>query len=259
MFSIRSCMPYAALVVLAVSVGADGSVISINSAVVQWHVFNDIPGATLSGVNNYPSSVSLEEQGVSAASGHTERDVWWFSSNGTSPYLFQHNDYFQASFTLDLTGFPTSPRKEAGFLFRTVNEGDTQFIVDTDGHVVEFGGISFYLFSGNGIVSYNSGDSITLGLSYFMDENGNNAMQFWANGFNSPIFELGPTVGSGTLDFGDGSTLGGYFQIENDPSNPTNSGTAIFTDISITAVPEPSVVAIISMGLLPLLSRRRRA
>jgi hypothetical protein len=158
-----------------------------------------------------------------------------------------------------LTGNPITPRKEAGFLFSTANEGDIQFIVNTDGHeVVQFGGISFYSFSGNNIVSYNSGDTIRLGLNYFLDGNGKNALQFFANGNASPVFEMGPSVGSGALDIGNGSTLGGYFQIANDPANPNNAGTALFQNISIESVPEPSSFVLLSAGILPLLLRRRR-
>jgi hypothetical protein len=234
---------------------------SINSAVIQSRVFNDIPGATFTGINNYPAGISLTESGVSAATGFANRDQWRFSNNGATPYSFQHNDYFTASMTLNLTGSPITPRKEAGFLFSTASNGDIQFVVNTDGHeVVQFGGISFYSFSDTSHashVSYNSGDNITLAMSYFLDGSGKNALQFFANGIASPVFEFGPSVGSGALDIGDGSTLGGYFQIVNDPNNPSNSGNALFSNISIAAVPEPSSLALAGLGALTFLIRRK--
>ncbi len=234
-----------------------GQVSSINSAVVTTHVFNDVPSAVPTVINNYPSLISLSEAGVSAPTGFADRDVWRFSNNGTTAYSLQHNDYFSARFTLNLTGSPITPRKEAGFLFSTASNGDIQFIVNTDGHeVVQFGGISFYSFNVNNGITYNSGDNIALGLNYFLDGNGKNALQFFANGVASPVFEFGPTVGSGALDIGDGSTLGGYFQIVNDPSNPSNSGTALFENIVIT--PEPSTMALFGLGSVALLLRRRR-
>lgn len=247
----------ATLLSLAAASGAYAQISTVNSAVVRSRVFNDVPGAVFTGVNNYPGLVSLGESGVSAATGFANRDMWQYSANSATPYLFQNGDYFQASFTLNLTGSPISPRKEAGFLFSTVNDGDIQFIVNTDGHeVVQFGGISFYSFNVNNGITYNSGDNITLGLSYFLDGNGKNALQFFANGVGTPIFEFGPAVGSGALDIGNGSTLGGYFQIVNDPANPSNSGTAVFSNIRI--VPEPSMVALLGLGIVPLLFRRRR-
>ena|ERR1035441_3294272 len=177
-----------------------------------------------------------------------------------SAYQFQNGDYFDASMTLQLSGSPIAPRKEAGFLFSTANFGDIQFIVNTDGHeVVQFGGISFYSFNnstpplGGYGMTYNSGAFIILGLNYFLDTaTGNNALQFFANGNASPVFDFASGAG-----IGNGSTLGGYFQIQNDPANPGNSGSAVFQNITIT-VPEPSSLVLLSAGVLPLLLRRRR-
>jgi hypothetical protein len=231
---------------------------SINSGVVNTRVFNDVPGAAVTSFNLYPAIILFAESGVSAPAGGANRDVWRFSNNGgSSPYQFQNNDYFDASFTLQLTGSPITPRKEAGFILTSASVGDIQFIVNTDGHeVVQFGGVSFYSFSGNNIVSYNSGDTIKLGVDYFPALDGNNALQFFANGNASPIFEF--ASGSG---IGNGSTLGGYFQIQNDPSNPGNSGLATFQNISIVTIPEPSSLAVLTMGTIILGTvclRRRR-
>jgi len=86
-----------------------------------------------------------------------------------------------------------------------------------------------------------------LGLTYFLDSNGKNALMFTANGVNSPVEEFATGAG-----IGDGSTLGGYFQIVNDPTNPVNGGTASFGKIAIT-VPEPSTFVLLSLGAVPLL------
>ena len=263
MTSLQRCAWNAALIGVCVAAlnGANAQVSSINSAVVTPRFYNDITNATFTGVNSYPGTISFTETGVSQPTGFADRDVWQFSNNGgTSAYQFQNGNYFMASFNLTLTGTPITPRKEAGFLFSTANDGDIQFIVNTDGHeVVQFGGISFYSFSGNNIVSYNSGDTINLGMRYFMDGNGDNALQFFANGNASPVFDFTSTVGSGALDIGNGSTLGGYFQIVNDPSNPSNSGSAVFGNITIA--PEPSTLAFLGLGIVSLGSvmlRRRR-
>ena len=243
---------------LAATNGAYAQINTINSAFVTPRVFNDVPGAVGTYVNNYPSLISFSEQGMSTTNAaFANRDLWQFSNNGTSAYQFQPTDYFQASFDLTLTGTPITPRKEAGFLFSTGTDGDVQFIVNTDGHeVVQFGGVSFYSFNfstppaGGYGMTYNSGDTIRLSISYFLDGNGKNALQFGANGNSSPVFEFGPTVGGGALGIDAGSTLGGYFQIVNDPSNPSNGGTAVWGNI--TMVPEPSAWALLSLGILPL-------
>ena len=236
--------------------GADAQVNSINSAIVRPRVYNDDPASTFTSVNNYPSLISLSDTNVTAG-GFANRHVWNFSNNGATAYKFDNNDYFQASMTLNLTG-NASPRKEAGFLFDT-NGGQGQFIVNTDAHeVVVFGGpLPFYSFNSSNGLKYNSGDTITLGMTYFKDAAGNNAIIYSANGINSPAEEFTNLEG-GIIT---GSTLGGYLQVPVDTKNPTNGATALFTNISIKAVvPEPSAYAAFGLGLtsLGLLLRRLR-
>jgi hypothetical protein len=256
---LKRCTCYATLIGLAAANGAYAQINTVNSAFVTPRAFNDVPGATLNVINNYPGFIAFSEGGVSAATGFANRELWQFSNNGTSAYQIQDGQYFNASFDLTLSGNPITPRKEAGFLFSTANDGDIQFIVNTDGHeVVQIGGISFYSFSVNNGITYNSGNTINLGMSYFQDGNDKNALRFWANGVASPVFEFGPTVGSGALDIGNGSTLGGYFQIQNDPANPSNGGFALFEDLSMTVVPEPSVLSLLGLGIVALVFRRRR-
>jgi hypothetical protein len=243
---------------------ASADVSTINSAIVTPRVFNDVPGATFSGVNNYPASIVFRESGVSSPFGFADRDVWQFSSDGgASAYQFQNGDYFQASFDLSLDVTAVTPRKEAGFVFHMASENvDLEFIVDSDAHeVVQIGGISFYSFTASNGISYSAGQTIQLGLDYFLDASGKNALQFFANGTASPIFEFGPTVGTGALDIGNGSTLGGYFQIINDPNNAGNGGTATFRNISISgisATPEPSALLLLASGFIGLMLVARR-
>src|SRR5262249_38398996 len=149
---------------------ASAQVTSINSAAVSPRVYNDVPSATLTVVTNYPALISFREQNVSAPTGFANRDVWHFSNDGgTTAYQFQSNDYFQASMTITLVGDPITPRKEAGFVFNNPANDGGQFIVNTDGHeVVSFGGfLPFYAFP----KFFNSGDSVTLGITYFRDQN----------------------------------------------------------------------------------------
>lgn len=237
---------------LAAANGAYAQVSSINSVILHPRTFNDMPSSTLTTFNNYSSLIYFNDQGVSAASGFANRHVWDFSNNGgTSAYQFQNDDFFQVSMTLTLTGSPTSPRKEAGFLLDTIG-GQGQFIVNTDGHeVVAFGGpLPFYAFP----AAFNSGNTVTLGMTYFRDGNGKRAIIYSANGVNSPAQEFG-NLEQGIIN---NSTLGGYLQIQNAPGVPGNFGTASFQNLSMQAVPEPSVIAFLSLGGFALLLRRRR-
>lgn len=204
-----------------------GQISSINSANYHPREFNDIPNATLTVVSNYPSLISFKEQNVSAPTGFANRDVWRFSNDGgATPYHFTNDEFFTAFMTVTLTGDPISPRKEAGFVLNSIG-GDGQFIVNTDGHeIVAFGGpFPFYAFPR----TFNSGDTITLGITYFLDSNGKRAIIYYANCMQSPPLEFS-NLEQGIID---NSTLGAYFQIVNASTNPTNSGTAVFQNIHI--------------------------
>jgi len=235
---------------LAVANGAFAQISTINSANYHPREFNDVPGAALTVVSNYSSLIRFSELGVSAPTGFANRDIWRFSNNGgTTAYQFQNTNYFQVSMSLTLTASSISPRKEAGFLFDTAG-GQGQFIVNTDGHeIVAFGGpLPFYAFPS----TYNSGDTITLGINYFRN-NGTNSIIYSANGVNSPVLPF-TNLEQGIIN---NSTLGGYFQIQNAISNPFNDAIASFQNIRM--VPEPSTFALLSLGVLPLglLLRRR--
>src|ERR1035437_9523804 len=269
----RSLTCFAALVGLVAASGAYGQISSINSAVVTTHFFNDIPLAVPTVINSYPGSISLSEAGVSKPSaGGLDRDTWKFSNDGLTAYQIRNGDYFNASFGLTLTGSGTPGiGLEAGFLFSNpsgVFGGDAQSLVTASGVVVQFGGPSYYPFSpaaggypgaGGSVPDYVLGQTYTMGFNYVVDPNtGKDAFQYSVNGQfaasspGNPYFDLDGPVGSA------GDTLGGYFQIQNDPNNPNNHGTALFSNIIITAVPEPSALALLGLGILTLVFRRRR-
>jgi len=226
-FNRRACC--VTLIGLAAVTGAYAQISTINSAVYHPREYNDVPGSTLTVVSNYPSVIAFSDQNVSAPSGFANRHVWRFSSNsGTSPYAFSNDDFFTVTMTVTLTGDPASPRKEAGFLFDTLG-GQGQFIINTDGHeVVAFGGpLPFYAFP----ATFHSGDTVTLGITYFLDSAGKRAVIYSANCLQSPPLEFS-NLEQGIID---GSTLGGYLQIVNASSVPTNSGMAVYQNINLGA------------------------
>jgi hypothetical protein len=278
MTSLQSCTRKSAFVGLCLAAvnGAYAQVSSINSAFIDPRVFDDVPAATLTTANNYPSGISFTEANVSSSSGFANRDVWYFSNNGgTSAYQFQANDYFSASFNVTLTGGAPGLDIETGFLFSNPSGnfgGDLQLVATGGGVVFQGGGPSYYPFSpaaggfpgaGGSVPNYVEGQAITMTMNYVVDPiTGKNAFEYAVNGqlaassAGDPYFDLGPgqTLGS------PGDTLGGYFQIQTAPtSNPNNTGEAQFTDITITPIiPEPSSFLLLGAGIAPLLLLRRR-
>ena len=223
--------------------GANAQVSTINSVVVSPRFYNDVSNAVLKVVTNYPALISFAETNVSATNGFANRDVWHFSADGGSTaYQFQSNDYFTVTMKLTLVGDPATPRKEAGFVFNNPANDGGEFILDTDGHeVVAFGGfLPFYAFP----KFFNSGDTVTLGITYFRDANGKNAIVYSANGTNSPALELSNTE-QGVIN---GTTIGGYFQIQVDKTNTTNSGSASFANITISPAAEVGIATIANAG-----------
>ncbi|HSA00737.1 MAG TPA: hypothetical protein P5055_08355 [Candidatus Paceibacterota bacterium] len=83
-------------------------------------------------------------------------------------------------------------------------------------------------------------------------------MVYSADGLESPVLPF-TNLEQGIID---GSTLGGYFQIVNDPANPLNSGFALFNNITIhspdggdTTVPDADIptLMLLALGVLPIL------
>jgi len=247
---------------------------SINSAIIVPRVFNDVPGATGVYTNLYPGSITLSEANVSGT-GFADRDDWYFSNNGgASPYPFQFNDYFHASFGVTLLGGTPGYDLEAGIRLvdpSGVIGGDIQLPVTNGGVVFQGGGPSYYPFSpaaggypgaGGSVPNYVEGETYTMGITYLVDPNTHlNAFEYSVNGAvaasapGDPYFDLQPGDGLGNTppDY-----LGGYFQIGQDPNNPTQSGEAIFSNITIGAVPEPTTFALLGLGIPCMLRRRRR-
>lgn len=230
---------------------------TMNGAYLNIHAFNDAPASIPTVNNNYPGSISISEANVlNGTSTGLERDIWYFSNNGgTSPYTFQANDYFTASFNLTLSGGWGGHDLEGGFLFSNPSGswgGDDQLLAvgqgGNAGTVVQFGGPSYYPFSpgaggfpgaGGSVPNYGLGQTINMEFIYTIDPNTHaNAFEYAVNGqfaASTPgnnYFDLSGSLGN------PGDFLGGYFQIA-----PT---------------PEPSTLALFGLGLLPLASKLRR-
>ena len=234
----------------------------INSAVILPHVFNDAPASIGTYGNAYPGSILLGEQNVNNGTGNgLERDIWYFSKDGVNPYNLQAGDFFQASFSLTLSGGVPLKDLEGGFIFNDpsgVWGGDDQVVLvgqgGNAGTVVQFGGPSYYPFSpgaggypglGGAVPNYPNGATYRLGFNYTLDPGtGVPAFQYWVDAGGGPQYAANATTGT-YFDLAGpvgnpGDYLGGYFQI------------------APVQVPEPSMLALLGLGVLPLARLLRR-
>lgn len=249
------------LLVAALSLGlATWSWAQLNNAVILDRVFNDDPDSVSSHIKAWPAILLSDNKvdGDGVSPDFANRHAWFLSSDGVSEAQISLTQSWTVSFDLTLIGSPVSPRKEAGFLVRIgmpwgYSEG--QFIVNTDAHeVVAFGWpFPFYSFNANHGLSYNSGDTIHLGMTFFKDSgDGLYKVIYHANGYSSPALALdSQNLFTGWI------TPGGYLQVVIDAGNPSNAGAALFNNI--TAVPEPASIAVLGLGVAALALRRRRA
>lgn len=242
---------------LVVAGGARGQISSINSAVVTPRFFNNFPTATSNIVNNYPSSITMgETSAYSSTSGGLNRDDWNFSNNGSTLYTLGANDFFSVSMTVNVTG-TTNFDNEAGFIIQNVSGNfpgsDLQFIADPQSHFLGmFGGTGFW----NSGINYYAGMTVTLGMSYLYDTvHGQDAFQFWVNAGSGNVYSPIQESWNGPGGVA-GDTFGGYYQIGNGGTAPGASGQAVFGDI--TFIPEPSMLALLGLGIAPLVWRLRR-
>jgi hypothetical protein len=227
----------------------------INSAVITPRVWNDFPGAVGNYVNSYPGSITLGESGQynTGPSGFANRDIWQFSNDGSTAYTLQAGDTtFTASMSLDVTG-ATTVDNEAGFIIPNANGsfggGDLQFIADPQSGFLGFFGGPGYWNSG---FTYVAGTDITMQIAYWQTGATGN-MQFSVTDGTTVTSPVQSWTGNLV-----GDVLGGYFQLQgiDNSAGPGTSGQAVFDDISI--VPEPSVLAMLGLGLLPLARLLRR-
>lgn len=203
-------------------------------AVVLERVFNDCPISTVTSVNNYPASITIDDSWNGLCIGWANAHAWKFTTDGITPVSLGNNGNYKFGATVVLNA--TSGTVEGGLNLAPwwgAVDGHFQARIP-DGEVACFGGrLPFYSFTANHGVVYVAGTPIHMEIEYHA--NGLSAISpatieyrvtYGANNFTSgPIaFDQGnpaedPPHGQwGALD---PSTGGGFAQVNNG-SNGSN-------------------------------------
>jgi len=234
-------------------------------------VFNDFSTSTLTmngSATNPAPNITIDDRNWlndgTGGNGANRHDVRASKDLGATDALFGPNQGYVISTTLNLTDGSNSPRKEAGIRFNSVNGGDGLLIINSDaGEIVAFGaGAPFHLFGNNaGGNGYTPGTPITLTERYDPPGTVNATKGLVTYTVNYPTKGINASF-SGLFDNLEGSPAGGYTlgvyaqggPLNNDPNDFLH---AVFTNVTVTLVPEPASIGMLSMGALALVARRR--
>ncbi|HXI70948.1 MAG TPA: PEP-CTERM sorting domain-containing protein [Verrucomicrobiae bacterium] len=255
----------AALIGLSLVFASGACAQPINGYFTSPRVFNDNPGSTLtitpaSPINVNPATINIHDAYTGAFSGANRSDVLASSDGGVTAHTFNIDDSFTFTTTLTLSDGFNSPRKEAGIRINSPITGDMLFLVNSDaGEIVTFGG-PFHLFGNNaGANGYTPGTPILLGITETGGGDGSggipDTIEFFIN-YGAGIITTGPLAWSnlegGPLNY----TVGVYAQ--GDANANGDFVNALFSNTTFTAVPEPATLALLGLGIVPLLARRFR-
>ena len=142
-----------------------------NSAVINTRIFNDYPGSTLTLVNLYPATLSIEDSYLGPCC-FANLHNWRFSEDGINPAVFANGDRFRfgADLVIDGTSNGESGLQIAPWYSPDV---DGRFNVRVpDGEIACFGGVlPFYSFTGTYGIRYERGQLIHLEINYLPHSN----------------------------------------------------------------------------------------
>lgn len=206
------------------------------SRLPSGEVFNDDTDSITNHVKNLPMVILSDTKidGDGSAPEFANRHVWFVSADGITPLQIPLDVEWTLEYDLTLTGTPITPRKESGGFIRIGmpwGSSEGQFMVNTDmNEVVAFGyPFPFYRFA----LSYNSGETIRLGVHFFKDTDGRYKVIYMANELRSPALALSD---QSIIVQRNWITPGGYLQVNIEAGNPNNGGTAVFNNITWNGV-----------------------
>jgi len=260
---LKRCACCATLIGLAAA-NAQGA--TLDSAVINTRIWNDDPSSTLTTANSYPTLVEISDTPTGV--GYANLHIFRLADAGVQ-HPFGNNEFFSFSADLTISG---AGEAEAGLQLSPWWSKDTDGRFNfrtTDGEIAVFGGrLPFYSFTASQGLTYTNGVTVRVGMDYNPNSlsSGDPATITYNLTMGANFYTSGPLAfdeGNPAEDppYGlwghlNDARVGGYVQVFTGLSGAGNNVTAQWENISI--VPEPSTFALLGLGLLPLVFRRRR-
>jgi len=273
---------FSVIALLACTGAAMAQVSSINGGAVEARRFNDF-GTTVLAINgtSYPApgvgaiaglggGVQITESrfptGFEQPTGFANRhEVAFSNNNGASKYGFQNNESFEICFNINVSGGNTSRRKESGLFFQNPRPVGTPTFFDegavlvaSDGEVAVFGAAQPFLTFGN---VYSAGTTALLRLIYTAPGTLNAKATYrliftdTITGLHDSGHRLWGDEGDGTNGYNDGTLIHMFIQSQRD-ATINDSGNVVYSNIKL--IPTPGAVALLGLGAVAGLRRRRR-
>jgi len=266
---IKSSVKIAALAAIALLPAS--AMAQVNGWTSHPRIFNDFSTSTLTitNSNTNPGTVIIDDRGLvddgQGGNFANRHDVCASKNGGATSATFPITEGFTISANVKLADGSNAPRKEAGFRINSNVTGDALFLVNSDaGEIVAFGGgAPFFIFGSNGGGNgYTPGTTIFMGMTYTPNPNGSpnpGTVEYFidrAPGVPGGEATSGPLAWSNTEGGPVNFDLCVYGQVS--PANANDFLTASFNNLTVTAVPEPASMGLLSLAGVSLLARRRK-
>lgn len=273
---------FSVIAMLACTGAAMAQVSSINGGAVEARRFNDF-GTTVLAINgtSYPApgvgaiaglggGVQITESRFPTAfeqpTGFANRhEVAFSNNNGATAYNFMNNESFEICFNINVSGGNTSRRKESGLTIRNPRPlnnppfvDDGQIMVASDGEVAAFGAAQPFIGLGN---IYTAGTTGLFRLIYTSPGTLNAKATYRliftdaVTGLHDSGHRLWGNEADGTNGYNDGTNIFMFIQSQRD-ATINDSGNVVYSNMKF--IPTPGAVALLGLGAVAGLRRRRR-
>ena len=267
-----------ALLVVALGFVVDASASpAVNGALIKPRIWNDAGYSTFTSGNTYPAQIWMNDANLDQGGWANRHNFRLSDDGGATAAVFMNGDAFELSADVTITGTANvegglnlSPwwSKDVDGVFMVNTEHQPWLPPGTGGEIAIFGGrLPFYSFTGNYGLLYDKGTTVNLKMQYVPG-----GLSAASPGFVKYVLKMGAsTYYSPWLAFDQGNPaedppyglwgdlndarVGGYIQVP--AGADPNWGRIDFSNMSYAPIPEPASLALLGLGALAAIRRKR--